>query len=368
MLKKGKNVQNFIYIRLCLKKIFNFLSISNVYTNHLFISMKYAIIGLGKRALEYYMPAVKIANLCELVAICDIDHSKKENNHKIFDVNYYYNFYDLIASEKLDFIIISTPHNTHREIIKLAARHKIHILKEKPFALNLQEAFEIRNLCTQNKIYLMNILQRRLDPIYQKFFDYINKIGEVFFIEIKYTIIVDNLHEGWRSIKEEAGGGCIIDMGYHMIDLIIWYFGLPDKIHAEFSSRAKPKNIYDVEDTASILFSYNNALHGSLIISRYYPPKSESIKIIGSNGTIEISRDSITVSDGKIIDKFHKSDVKTEFQKNPIDYFSQVINSNYKNIGSPEYHLEHMSFIESCYFSQKMGKYVSPKELLKEHE
>ena len=62
-----------------------------------------------------------------------------------------------------------------------------------------------------------------------------------FFVDVKYTLFVDNLHEGWRGQRDSAGGGCIIDMGYHMIDMVIWYFGLPDNLHAEFSSKAKPE-------------------------------------------------------------------------------------------------------------------------------
>jgi len=155
-------------------------------------------------------------------------------------------------------------------------------------------------------------------------------------------------------------------MGYHMIDMLIWYFGLPDKVHAEFSTKACPDVKYDAEDTASILFCYNSGLYGNLIISRYYSPKTEYIKVVGSRGVIEVERGKIRrkKSDGEVVESLSRDIAWPTAAVNQIDYFCRVIRNERENFSSPEYHLQHMSFIEACYLSQQKGCYVSPKKIL----
>lgn len=326
------------------------------------------MVGLGMRAIEYYIPAICNSEYpVELVAICDINHEKLNYFSDRFKCKKYTSFKKLINNESLDFIIAVTPHYLYKDLIKYASQKKINILKEKPFAINLEEAVYLMNLCQKSGIQVMTALHRRLNPMYASFFDLENKIGSAFFIESKYTFLKEDLEVGWRADKETSGGGCILDMGYHIIDLIIWYFGLPDKIHAEFSSSAKPHK-YDVEDTASILFTYQNGLYGSIIISRYFAPKTEFIRVIGSGGVLEIDRNSVkcTTHHEKSIFSIN-SEQNNLYDDNPIDYFCEVLSGKSVNIGCPAYHLNHLSFVEACYQSRIEGRYISPIELLKKY-
>jgi predicted dehydrogenase len=57
-----------------------------------------------------------------------------------------------------------------------------------------------------------------------------DQIGTPFFVDAQYILAVDDPAAGWRGRSDLAGGGCLVDMGYHVIDLLLWYFGLPDRI------------------------------------------------------------------------------------------------------------------------------------------
>ena len=230
----------------------------------------------------------------------------------------------------------------------------------------MEEALFFKRLCDENDIKLMTTLQRRFNPIYTTFFQLKDQIGEPFFVDVKYTLFVDNPHEGWRGQRDSAGGGCIIDMGYHMIDMVIWYFGLPDNLHAEFSSKAKLGEEYDAEDTASILFQYEDGLHGSMLLSRYYPPKTEQIKVIGDRGIIEIDRGRIRRlrNNGEEAESLTREHSWPVAATNQIDYFCRIIKGEKENMGDPEYHLQHVSFIDACYKSKREGIYINPKKLL----
>lgn len=331
--------------------------------------LKVAIIGIGHQAIGDHIPGLKESQFAELDSICDVDEEKLKKFEDELQVKGYKNYKDLFDSREIDFIIATTPHNAYRGIVEEASKRHLHILKEKPFARNLEEAFYFKELCDKNEIQLTTTLQRRFNPIYTTFFQLRDQIGQPFFVDAKYTLFVEDPHKGWRGSKDKAGGGCIIDMGYHLIDMIIWYFGLPDKVHAEFSCGAKPDERYDAEDTTSILFSYDNNLHGSLMLSRYYPPKIEYIKVIGNKGIIEVERGSIRrlKSDGEIIESLVRENAWPVAATNQIDYFCRVIKGERENMGSPEYHLQHVSFIDACYKSKQEGRYVSPKDLLREH-
>lgn len=200
----------------------------------------------------------------------------------------------LFKNHNLDFIIVAVPHYLHYEIIKEAIKRKIHILKEKPFAVSLAQAKELTKLAKANNVQIMVTLQRRFNPIYSTFFQLRDKIGTPFFIEAKYTFFTDGPHKGWRGKRVLAGGGCLIDMGYHIIDLLMWYFGLPNRVFAEMSCRAKENIKYDAEDTAQVVFKYETKkIFGSLLVSRVIPPKQEYINVFGTRGIIHIERGKI---------------------------------------------------------------------------
>lgn len=264
--------------------------------------LKVALIGLGHRTEKHYISGIIDSQYAKLVAICDIDNNKVTHFSNLLSVKGYLSYQELFASEKLDFVIIATPHDVYKNVIEEAHKNHVHVLKEKPFARNLDEAYFFQKLSGLDDIKIMTTIQRRFNPIYSKFFQIVNKIGMPIFIDVKYTLTIDEPSAGWRGNKEQSGGGCLIDMGYHMVDMIIWYFGLPDKIIAEFHNNSIPEN------TANVLFGYECGLSGSLLLSRSFPPKTEYIKILGSEGVIDIERDQIRImkNNGEIIESFVK--------------------------------------------------------------
>ena len=329
--------------------------------------LKAGLIGLGNQTMGDHLPGIKEAQFASLEAVCDTNAELAQKVGNEHNLRYYSSVSDMLSSEELDFVVVAVPHNEYPRIIEEVSKKGVHILKEKPFARTLDEANHFLKLSQDNNIQIMTTLQRRFNPIYSTFFQLADQIGEHFFIDSKYSLFVNAPHEGWRGNKKEAGGGCIIDMGYHMIDMVLWYFGLPDKIQAESSNRAKPDEEYDAEDTASILFSFDNGLYGSLTLSRFYAPKTEYLKLVGSRGVVDVQRGVIKryKENGELAESLTRENAWPSASANQIDYFCRVIRGERENIGGPEYHIQHVSFVEACYKSMKEGKYINPKELIK---
>jgi predicted dehydrogenase len=132
------------------------------------------------------------------------------------------------------------------------------------------------------------------------------------------------------------------------------------------SSLAKEGVFYDAEDTARVIFRYDSKdSWGSLLISRFIPPKQEFLNVYGTRGTIHLERGSIErySTDGKLQESLKRENSWPSAALDQIDYFTKVLKGERKNINGPESHLDHMAFIEAAYNSKINGCYVNPKDI-----
>ncbi|MER6769707.1 Gfo/Idh/MocA family oxidoreductase [Streptomyces bacillaris] len=325
-----------------------------------------AVVGVGKQAAEDHIPGILKSHLAELVAICDVDAEKAARTAEMLGVRSYVDHNEMFRVEDLDFVLVATPHHTHARIVEDAAAASVHVLKEKPFATSGKEAAHLASLAREHGIEIMTTLQRRFNPIYTSFFQLVDQIGDPFFMDVQYTMFVDSPHSGWRGSRADAGGGCVIDMGYHMLDLIIWYLGMPSAVAATMSAKAVGDAEYDAEDTASILFQWSNGMHGTCVLSRSLPPKRELFRLVGTEGVIELERGSIKrlTKSGEVVEHLTRERSWEAAATTQIDYFCRVLAGERKNMGGPDYHLQHASVIDACYASVKLGSFIDPREVL----
>lgn len=331
---------------------------------------KVAVIGLGRQSREDHLPGIVHSQFSELVAVCDKNESLVQSIAQEYAVNGYTNCDELLKNEKIDFAIIAVTHDAYIDIIPKLTKNGIHILKEKPLSRNLEEGFVLHKDIQQNNVECMITLQRRFNPIFSSFLQLKDQLGKLYHVDCRSTMFLENPQSGWRASSKQSGGGVILDLGYHMIDLIIWYFGLPDSVYAEFSVNKDKSADHEVEDMGTVLFSYKNGFHGSLFVSSFSPPKEQSIRLTGSRGIIHLNRGSITRmnNNGEVIENLIREKSWPSAAAEQIDYFCRIINKERENHGSAHYHLQHMAFIEAIYTSKKENTSVSPLELLKKYE
>jgi predicted dehydrogenase len=111
-----------------------------------------------------------------------------------------------------------------------------------------------------------------------------------FHISVYFTQVLSK-KKGWFYDKSKSGGGVVIDIASHLIYLVTWYFGLPQKVYA------RTLNFFsDVEDCGSIMFEYENGLVGALDANWSLPGyrlATIEIALEGENGFMEITNDFI---------------------------------------------------------------------------
>ena len=327
--------------------------------------LRVGVVGLGKQALEDHVPGLLACEGAELVAVCDTDPQVAQRTAERLRVPGHTDHRTMFDAQNLDMVVVCVPHHAGRAVVEDAAAAKIHVLKEKPFATTLAEAHGLTRICEDVGIHLMVTLQRRFNPIYTSFPQLADQIGTPFAVDARYTIHTLDPSEGWRGHADQAGGGCIIDMGYHLIDMIIWYFGLPDLVWADTSVGARPDRDYDAEDTALLHFRYDSGLYGSLLISRFMGPKTEQIRLTGSRGIVDLERGRIRRlgNDGQVMESLAREQSWPSAASCQIEHFCRVINGLRINTSGPRDHLEHMRFVEACYRSARTHAPVAPKEL-----
>lgn len=330
--------------------------------------LRTVIIGLGKQGCKEYLPIVSKSSSLELKAICDIQATLVEKISEEYNVRGYTDVDTLLASEAVDIAIVALPHNQYMPIIEKLTRKNIHIFKEKPAAMQGDEILTLQGIMQNSKSKMCIATQRRFHPIYNKLTDYLPKIGELFKIEGKYLFNIEHLGNSWRSNQNTSGGGTIIDMGYHMIDYLIGYFGLPNEVVAHTSMGNREGEEYDVEDTAILQFQYTNYnstgknILGSFELSRVGHKKKEKIRIKGSHGFIVITPEKIARygNDGTVIESFIDRD-KTNPVEKQLEYFIDVIDKDKRDfIGNYKDHIQHMALINSAYQSAAKHKVQKP--------
>ncbi|MFW5985863.1 MAG: Gfo/Idh/MocA family protein, partial [Halanaerobiales bacterium] len=124
---------------------------------------KVGIVGCGN---IFPMHAVSVSGLdqAELAAVCDIKEERAEEKAEEFDVNYYFNYKEMIDEEDLDVVHICTPHHMHAPITIYACRAGKHVITEKPMAIKLEDAEEMVRTAADNNVTLGVIFQNRFNP------------------------------------------------------------------------------------------------------------------------------------------------------------------------------------------------------------
>ena len=262
----------------------------------------------------------------------------------------------------LDFVIVATPHDTHASITLDALERGIPVLKEKPLALSVREGQRIVERSQETGIPVMVATQRRFDHLFSVFESALTSIGEPTLIEGRYMCCRADAQAGWRGSPHSAGGGCLMDMGYHLIDTIIRFFGLPDQLMAGTGITSDDV----VEDQAMVFFNYGSAT-GTLITSRRYPfhGKQECLRVLGCHGAIEIrnGRFCQLSTSGAKLESVRGTDLTKARSVRMIESFSRVLAGDLPNPSDAEAHLDHLRFLEAAYLSAKTGRPYSPERI-----
>jgi len=285
------------------------------------------IIGLGKMGLSHY--AILNAHPeVDLVAACDSSGMVLSALDRFGKVKTFKDYQDMINECDLNCVIIATPTSSHAEMIRYAMEHDIHVFVEKPFCLTPEKGHEMVRLAEQKHLVNQVGYHNRFIACFEKTRQLIQDsvIGEVyhFTAESYGQVILRPKGFTWR-MKRSEGGGCLYDYASHVIDLVNFIIGVPDKV-----SGTVLKSIFskDVEDAVYSTFYYNNGKSGQLSVNwsdKAYRKMSTQITIYGKKGKIITNRQECKIFrwDNETIGPLHAgwNILYTTDLTKPVDYY-----------------------------------------------
>ena len=242
----------------------------------------------------------------KITAICDVDAArcKKTNDEFNLGAKEYSDYNQMIDSGEVDVIHVCLPHYLHSEVICKALSKDIHVLCEKPLAINFEQLNAIEKAVKNSSATLGVCFQNRYNAsvLYLK----------EFFKGKEITAATANLvwqrdekyyaSGAWRGKKQYEGGGVMINQAIHSLDLLQWFCGMPETVIAHCSNNSL-QGVIDVEDTAYGLFSLKNG--GNFVINATNAAKN-CFTIISmfhaGDDTVELSGDNLIVN-GKFVTK-----------------------------------------------------------------
>lgn len=280
-------------------------------------------LGMGRGHIQGYQthPA------CEMVAVADVNAerlAKAKEELKIPEV--YATAEEMLAKAKLDVVSVVTPNKFHAPLTIAAIEAGCHVLCDKPMAMNLAEAEAMKAAADKHQKTLAINFSYRFSPMSFALKQQVDAglIGNIYFGRTVW-------HRrrglpglgGWFGQKDMSGGGPLIDLGVHRIDLALWLMGHPAPVAVSGSAynviakrlAAQQKKTYTVEDLAAGIVKFDNgatllveaswAVNTNLnehMITELYGDKGGLVQK-NKNGTYEFTAEIYTEEGGNLYTK-----------------------------------------------------------------
>lgn len=248
--------------------------------------IKWGVVGCGNYLENAFLPALESLKRSNLISVYSNDINRAKHICEKFAGVSAFSDYDEFLKSDIEIIYISSANASHYEQVIKAAKAKKNILCEKPLAINYQQAMEMYNICKENNVFLAINYKFRWNPLVRKTKELIDKglLGKIISINCSFNIDCAP-SDNFRFKPEISGGGALIDLGTHLIDLMRFFNG--EIIEAKgYLDNVVYKS--QVEDFANAILKFEKGNYG-VITSSFSSLKSPNrIEITGHKGTITI--------------------------------------------------------------------------------
>ncbi|MGO4542281.1 Gfo/Idh/MocA family protein [Paenibacillus sp. 2TAB19] len=348
-------------------------------------AVKIGVIGTGSISSCHLQSYQNNPN-AELYAVCDLNEERAQKAADKYGASKVYTDYrELLADPAIEAVSICTWNNTHAEISIAALNAGKHVLVEKPLCRTVEDALLVQEAVASSGKLLQVGFVRRYDSNAQLLRSMVDKgeFGELYYAKATTIRRLGN-PGGWFADKERSGGGPLIDIGVHVIDLCWYMMGRPKAVsvsantYRKLGNRSNVKNLsfykaadYDptqnsVEDLANALIRFENGASLLVDVSFTLHAKDNegAVKLYGDKGGFEIDPEMVIVTekDDTILNIYPQTDHKgfnfdTAFQ-NEINHFIDCVQQGKTPISPVEDGVEIMKILCGIYESAAKGAEV----------
>jgi len=304
-----------------------------------------AILGLGNQAFEHLQASINLRDIA-IVAGVDRDKVRWEKAIQAFPdlrLQCFADLVDLQASGlQIDAFILALPHHVYEGIWPSLMQWGKPLLKEKPLGRDYQEAKDFMQQSRTAECGLQTAIQRRQHPSYKFLANYLKQH------KLTPTEIHAHLHLGkgqenpdaafdlgWRGDRRQAGGGALLDAGYHLIDLVQFLIGDFDVISATMWDGSKADNGQDIEDrswltgcSSETWLMVDTWVKGESNNNGGYL-KSEKVSLKTSQGVLSANREGVWLGEQKLFSS--DREWQHAMQQQLADFARCIATNNWQN-------------------------------------
>lgn len=244
--------------------------------------VSWGVIGAGGIADRRTLPGMMLAENARLEAVMEIDAKHAETlKEKYGAAKAYTSAEELISDPSIDAVYIASPVRAHFEQAASAALAGKHILLEKPLTLHIDEGKELLGICEKQGVLIAAGFMMRFHPYHRTLREMVanGEMGQIVSMRAQLSCWYPDVQDAWRQSMAESGGGALMDMGIHCIDLLQY---ITRDVARRVTAYAGTKTFtYDVEDSASVLLEFRGGAYG-------YVDSNFNVPDNASEGRLEI--------------------------------------------------------------------------------
>jgi len=340
--------------------------------------IKWGVIGSGGIARRRTIPeGISKARNAQLSAVFDINPQVNAEVAKEFDAGRAASIGDLLDGD-IDAVYVATPAYLHAEHVRAAARAGKHVLCEKPLGMTVAEAEEMIALCQKMGVKLGCAFMMRFVAQHVEALKLIQqgRLGTPTYARAQLSCWYPPIKGAWRQDPAAGGGGALIDMGGHCIDLLEMFFGNLAEVSCFINNTVHD---YKSEDSAVATLFFENGALGTVDTFFCIPDNSSKnvLELYGSRGSILAQGTIGQAAAGQMLVFLEPDSRDYDAQQArgraqgvviapepvntyqaEIEEFSQAIIDDREPIISGELGLRSQKVLAACYKSARSGKVV----------
>ena len=333
--------------------------------------VRIGVIGAGIGYL--HLRSLKNVPNAEVTALCDVNGDRARAVANEFGIpNVFTDHNEMLKQDWLDAVLICVPNYLHHAVTLDTFKAGKHVYCEKPMAMNAAEAAEMVAAGKKaRKILMMGFNNRfRGDSQLLKSFIENGELGDIYYAKTGWIRRKGIPGLGtWFTTKAQAGGGPLIDIGVHVLDLTLWLMGNPRPVsvmgsaYAMFGPKAAAAvgGTYDVEDLAVGLIKLDNG--GTLFLEASWASHIARdviyTSLMGTEGGAEL--DPL-----QIYKDIHgvPADITPQFQpvsghEMAVKHFVECVRDGKEPMSTGQHGLDIMNILDAIYESMRIGKGVT---------
>ena len=308
---------------------------------------KIAIVGAGGIGM-YHADAITQIEELTLVAACDIAEERAKRMAELHGARYFTDYKEMCDEVEFDAVILNLPHYLHCEVSIYFMERGVHVLCEKPMAMNAAECDMMIAASEKHGVKLAVGHVQKYYSAYKQVKKFIEDetLGKLCMInEVRNTDYTNKARARWFLTKELSGGGIVMNYCAHSLDKIMFTTGKKvTRVHAMLSN---PMSDDDVEVNGHILLRLDDGVSASVTLCGCRVPPDYDIAFYFTNGVAKIAngKDLTVITQGVTTEYGGTEELFTE----QLREFVKLLNGEPSDIVMAEYGREVMRVIDQIY-------------------